>query len=402
MAKKTNRRSSISVIFVLMVLFISIIGTFTLTGCGGGSPSGSPDKGGDGFEYISLKDFNEDNYITAEMEDFMDNTEGWALKVYPGAPEDLVIPDLYEGLPVYIVTSGKTEGEKYIPRSVAFGKNVKAVYYFLNDVTPDIKELVIPENVEIIEDSFSQLDGTTVFLEGKPDIIVSFKYARSTRIVVSSADDLPRAVKSILTPVDYVNIFGIEVGTEDLLDYSDAADRDLILEKGAGHFREELDPDKEVAEMDALLYAGFLDGPVVTMDVCPEIDYSTYFDDESADAVKGAKPKYISVANMAGFHPEEIDLDGLDYAPKVYFIAEKMGGKLVRYTGEDDYLMVYRISVRDIETDELICWFEAIPGDAPDTKPAGSRTFKEGGRTYMTDENNKDTTAEYCIYTYFN
>ena len=138
---------------------------------------------------------------------------------------------------------------------------------------------------------------------------------------------------------------------------------------------------------------------------CPEIKPSEYTKLGRDALLKSTEAVYESVADNAWSNSRSGYPTGMKETPTVYFIAEKMGGIAVEYTGnvgdKTYYKMVYRISVRDIETDELLCWFEAETGDAPGKIESTTPLYKEGDRTYFQEGVSTDVTPWYVVKKYF-
>lgn len=199
--------------------------------------------------------------------------------------------------------------------------------------------------------------------------------------------------------------------TNQWTDFSDKVDGDELLARGQEHFQEELDSDLEIDSNDASEYAVYLDGPVVTMQNCPAIESSEYFDMDHDELIEEVTPIYISVEEIGDTYPLSYYTPKTN-APEIYFIVEKMGGRDAGFfnldTGEVDYIvyfMVIRISVRDIKTDELICWFEAEMGQSHDTLVLTNGMcddlFIDNNHRYLRSKGGNAITPLYCLYRFF-
>ena len=398
---------------LLFIIAVSVIMSVCMAGCSSYEPEG-------GLSYLKVSS-SMDLFmkpIDDDLEAFLDSAEGYVCIIEQNAPSDIVIPDEYDGLPVYVVTTRRyvKQDTSYIVKgtinSITFGKNVKYLNcVFMDGEGGNIRELVIPENVQEIRASFRQMRDATVYLEGAPYCNQAFEYPESVVIRTATADGMA-AVYDDMEELVYSTPYYDQrylVGTNEIFNREEGIDKDTLLERGQSHFCEELDQSKKIDPSSAASYVRFADGPVVTMDTCPSISSSLYLEQDRQSIIESSGPRYLDIAYTAARYAEDMYEYGDDSASGVYFIVEKTGGTGVSYfagTGatiatEADYLMGFRVSIRDIDTDELICWFETTEGYAPERKVSGTRTFEEGGRHYMRDENSKVITSSYVVHKYF-
>ena len=195
-------------------------------------------------------------------------------------------------------------------------------------------------------------------------------------------------------------------------DYSDKVDGEELLARGQEHFQEELDPDKRIDQDDAYQYAVYLDGPVITMENSPAIDYTEYYDMDHDKLLKESEPVYISVETVADTYPMSFYSPKTE-SPEIYFIVEKLGGKDAGYfdtttkeVNEIIYYIAFRISIRNIETDELICWFTSEMGYSPKTMTLDQYgmcdyLFLDNGQKYLRSKGGNKITSLYCLYRLF-
>jgi hypothetical protein len=335
------------------------------------------------------------------LKSILEDTEGYVCFVTAFTPADLVIPDTYNDLPVLAVTDA--DNQRIQLKSLTIGKNVRVLFGFLNSVDSTLHDIVIPANVTSIVSAFYYLKDATITFEGNPHMSFVFWYSKSIRLVVGDADMLTQLKESSLFHFeDKLSAEDAEIGTKEYFDYTAGLDTEALLERGVSHFQEKLDSGKEVTPEKAAGYASFLDGPVVHMSLCPAIYSKDYFTTDRDALLAECAPEYMDPRDAAERYPEDYYSPKTE-TPKVYFIIEKTGGEFAGYTSMI-YYMYFRISVRDIETDELICWFTARPGYAPKTLKVGgvdSGVFGENGRSYLRDESKQSTTSLYCLHRYF-
>ena len=220
------------------------------------------------------------------------------------------------------------------------------------------------------------LEGTPIvitdcFLNSSANIAVPSQYLMGDISVVYSegaGDPLPGSDM----PAD------VEIGTAALLEYSDYVDRNDIYERAYSHIYGDLDPEKEIDPSESKQYANLFDGPVLTVASVPTMTESSGIKDgySRASVLAAIKPVYHSIAEVGQNLITDYYSPNPGNIPSVYFVAEKYIGDLETYritiNGIETYntesynYMNYRISVWDIETDELICWFTYRSGYAPD------------------------------------
>lgn len=410
----------ISLIFLLCCL------PFVISGCSAGSNVKTDENG---LMYFKAEDYI-NTYVSSYLEKakkgpnkknaeknakaqegylsgILKDVEGYVCAVSTVSSPDLVIPDEFNGVPVVALTS--YEYELKAISSIKIGSNVKYIFDFRNfGHNTKLKEITIPKNVIYCAKSFSNLEDATVYLEGKPEMIgTSFSYSKSIRIVVndnaafkSIAAEKYTSYTANKVPIVYADCNNDDiVGTKKLFEYSDSFDGDKVLKAGTGHFQEKLDASKQIEPGQAKQIAKFLDGPVVSMKDCPPVSEEDYYYYNKEQLNAKAGQVYYNVAQVADSFPESY------YEPqgkrKVYFIVEKTGSVRANYSGADIYFMVYRVSVRDYETDNLLCWFRLSPGVAPQILNVDQGTFKDGERRYLYDEGKKIDSPVKVVYEYF-
>ncbi len=469
MKKRLNSKKRIKRIVAIPSIMLMISTLMLFAGCNGGTGNtgntseGKSDVKGiteNGLTYYTLLDyskigdlpFGRSNLVSVE-EDLKDRgiAEDYICVVEDDAPKDLVIPDEFNGGSVVILTSNpETAGDLRFD-SIQFGKNLIYIYRFaMFGECENVTELSFPAKVKSIQEAFhnckslSRLEFGEEFyyadvsfykceslkefeipagagnlessFQGLTDAKITFNkvpyrlmdcFAYSENLVVVLKDTEGMDEMNFSYPYDSVREipYDFVIGTEEVLAYSDLADEDAILQKGTGHFCETLDADKKIDPADAKKYAEIYDGPIVTVETCPEIKPSEYTKLGRDALLKSTEAVYESVADNAWSNSRSGYPTGMKEAPTVYFIAEKMGGIAVEYTGnvgdKTYYQMVYRISVRDIETDELLCWFEAETGDVPGKIESTTPLYKEGDRTYFQEGVSTDVTPWYVVKKYF-
>ena len=359
-----------------------------------------------GFLYVPVQEYlTNRNYSVLvtnyHLKDYIAGVDGYVCIVNSKAPAQLVIPDEHEGKPVVALTGA--ENTRIYLESVQIGRNVKCIFKFLYDNDSGLKEIVVPENVLTLDASFCYLSGATITLEGNPSMAFPFIYSKNLKLVVRDAEVLRQVRDSGLFDFEKMLTHDdVELGTKEYFEFSKAIDPAVILEKGVSHFQETLDPEKEIAPEQAGEYASFLDGPIVSMVKCPAIDADDYNTTTRSALLAEAEPEYLDVRQAAERYADDYYSPKTE-SPKVYFVVEKTGGKFAGYQALI-YYMHYRISVRDIETDELLCWFRAVPGYGPTTVKVGgvdSGVYGDNGRSYLRAEDGSQTTELYCVHRYF-
>ena len=408
-------------LFILLCCLPAVI-----SGCGAGVKAKTDENG---LMYFMVEDYikaNIDSYVKqaqkgpnkkdieknkkimeSKLRGILGSSEGYVCAVSTISSPDLVIPDEFNGVSVIALTSFEYELKEI--SSVKIGSNVKYIFDFRNfGHNSNIKEITIPKNVTYCGDSFSNLDGATVYLESNPDKVkTSFAYSKSVRLVVKDKDSFKTLVNDKYTaysankvPVVYAETDHDDiVGTKKLFEYSDAFDENKVMNAGTSHFQESLDESKKIDPGQAGSFARFLDGPVVSMKSCLPVSENEYYSYNKSEFSGKVKPVYYSVAHVADSFPESYyEPQG---KPKVYFIVEKTGGVRADYPGNDIYFMIYRVSVRDYETDQLICWFRTSPGVAPQILNVEQGTYKSGERRYLLDKEKKINSSVKVLHAYF-
>ena len=412
---------------IIIILAVVVICTFFANGCGNRNtknpasqtvtitatptftvtvqPTEEPEED-NGLSFVSVKEYMNDEKNDATVSNtgikqWLGNEEGYICIVKAYAPEDLVIPDEYEGQPVVGLTANSNL--KLRLESLSIGKNVKCIWSFLNGVDSTLKDIVIPENVTYIYGSFYYLQDATITLQGYPAISFAFAYSKSIKLVVKDEKMLSQLKENSLYHFeDKLSRDDVDLGTQEYFDYTAGLNSAEIFERGVSHFQEKLDAGKEVSPEAAGAYASLLDGPVVTMEKCPKIYAKDYFTTDRSALLAECEPRYVEPREVTEYLPE-VYYSPKNDAPQVYFIIEKMGGTFAGYQGTIYYIN-YRISVRNIETDELLCWFTIKPGYAPRTlqiNGINSGVFADNGRSYLKDEEGKAITYLYCLRKYF-
>ncbi|MBQ6230415.1 MAG: hypothetical protein IJJ74_04780 [Eubacterium sp.] len=390
-----RNRSYIILMLLLMTVFLG------LTGC-----SSNDEVQKDGMTFVKLKDYLNDKKTDSsrvkDLKKAYNDEDGYICIVGNNASIDIVVPDKIEGSPVIALTSKENISLK--PRSVQIGSNVKYIDHFNLDCS-SVKELTVPDNVTFIDSSFPRMKDAVVTIEGEPKISTSFYNSDEVTVYVGELDYLSKIAGNftyVTDEPDKLNKF--KVGTEELIKYSENVEPDALLARAQEHFGEELDPGKKISEDVAGGYADYLDGPVISVKECPAIDYPEYDNMNKQMILAETEAYYVSVTTVADMFPEDAYQPKID-KPQKYFIVEKIGGIKVDYIGADKdyYKMVFRVSVRNIETDELAFWFEATPGYAPSairSDDSGWSRITEGGRTYFGDYDGNRVTPEYVIHKY--
>lgn len=368
----------------------------------------------------------------------------YVCSVGPGVPSDLVIPDEYDGIPVALITSSYTDGDHPAFDSVTIGNNTVCIHSFLyNDecgnlteiVIPDsvkiiahsfnncsmltdltltgnitdidrsftncisLKELQIPDGIDSIKDSFTEMSDATVNISGSTNCIGAFDPSRSVTVIT----DHPGMIR--VSPYDMICF---EAVTPEMRDYSDQVDQAEIVRMARRHFCEDLDPSKEVLPKNAHRYANFLDGPFVTTLECPELNYHDYmamfsntlFSTYTNSIYSSVASTYTCCSNDSCYEPD------MTAAPEIYFVVERMQGSWESYSGNGSTYsfchMFYRISVWEIESDELVCWFTVETGAAPNTTTSvTSISFSEGEVSYLNESDHSRPTPVNVLVRYF-
>ena len=410
----------------VIVLVLAILGSIAVTGCTGRRTEG-------GLVFASVSSMSDKKNITDSLW-YDDVKSGYACIVTEDAPADLVIPDKYKGHPVKLLMSEFSGEDQVRFNSITIGNNVAVIYAFEtygSNCCENVKELVMPESIrhinnsfsncksleklvlpeglvriessffqmeslkeftvpvsaEYVRTSFSGMDGVTVHMPGNGQITQCFTDSGLVSVIINDESQLATAGKYFMWDVNSLREqSGLRIGTQELMDYSDMVDGEEVFEKGKSHFCETLDPSREIDPADAYKYAKYLEAPVVTVETCPNVTVDDYPSMDRAALFEEAGPVFMSIANMASYTTGSYRHPDMSSPPSVYIIAEKIKGKAVGYlvngVGTNYYHMAYRFSVRDIETDELICWFVTNEGSEPDRSPA---TFREGENTFLCD-----------------
>ena len=399
-----------------------------------------------GLTFMSIGDYASSiNHKKADLVEYciLDDADGYACRIEADAPADVVIPDEYDGKPVTLVAMTGVEGT-YPFTSVTFGKNVKAIYNCMavRQSFPQLTKIVLPdslksirhslnwlENVEItvpasiekIEYSFIGLKNVVVRLEkdiAEDDYMTlssedcfqpySDREIENVKIIVPNEAGAAVIAKRITdhTIIEYDRLKGIEIGTEEVLAYADQVDPDALCAQAKAFFGAELDESKKVSPDYADRHVSLPVGPIVVTSECCDEQFE-YSADSAAELV--------STAIMQMTYPDADMMKG-EAAPVVYCIAERTKGAShsygygVGYGLFSVYEMRYRISIRNITDDELICWYEVDTGYAPDSKSIRSTAtlddmkkslgYQMGENYYLYDKDKHIPRPEDCVCPY--
>lgn len=424
----------------VMLLSLIMLGIVFNTACSGNRSS-------NGMSFVRLGSFADEMHISYADTLSYEERNGYCCVVGPDVSSNLVIPDEYKGKPVYMVTSEIDNNAAIRFQSIDFGSNTKYIYRFLytDKCCEELSELVIPEGVVNIYSSLKNCNSLTKLVfpssanridssfegcrvnneieipsgigmvvysfEGTEDLTFNvegdtrfddcFRGSKNIDVIISNEEKMDIVGKYFWADFNEKEDFTIRLGTKEFLDYSDMADEADVMERAKSHFCETLDPDKEIDPADAVSFAQFLDGPVVSVKDCPDVFESDYLVQDPKVFLNSVEPVYISIGCMASYNAWSYYHPDTTKAPSVYFIAEKMVGDSEIYTdgavSKTFYHMKYRMSVRDMQSDELICWFVVSEGDAPRQSPSH---VTEGEREFLRN-GNSNPIPQYVVRKYF-
>lgn len=147
--------------------------------------------------------------------------------------------------------------------------------------------------------------------------------------------------------------------------------KEWIKENAAG---KKLDSSKEISISNATAYADVLNGPLVTNSRCTDCPYEEYGPEAGQDAELFVQ----NISSIQSVHPNTIYTDDKALkvsegkAPLVIGYCESMGYIPVEYIDTDGsgktetlYYEMMRVSLWNIETGELIAWYDHRDGEAP-------------------------------------
>lgn len=188
-------------------------------------------------------------------------------------------------------------------------------------------------------------------------------------------------------PEDYEQSATVTVAhvTDTLFSYCDSYSLEDIFEQGKNHILEEFPADKEITSEQAVKYSDVINGPLVYTGHNPDCVYTEYIE----NCVGQSDAKYHDWSPGAGIidvslfeclfpstvYSEEKAKSVMNGdVPFVYCLAEIAGYHEDVYTyknsiGVDSlpcYHLMYRISIWNYETGELLAWYYYKSGYAPD------------------------------------
>lgn len=147
--------------------------------------------------------------------------------------------------------------------------------------------------------------------------------------------------------------------------------KEWIKENAAG---KKLDSSKEISISNATAYADVLNGPLVTNSRCTDCPYEEYGPEAGQDAELFVQ----NISSIQSVHPNTIYTDDKALkvsegkAPLVIGYCESMGYIPVEYIDTDGsgktetlYYEMMRVTLWNIETGELIAWYDHRDGEAP-------------------------------------
>ncbi len=153
--------------------------------------------------------------------------------------------------------------------------------------------------------------------------------------------------------------------------YSEKELKEWVLENVAG---QTLDNSKQIKIGDAARYADILNGPLVTNSSCTICPYEEY----GPAAAKDSEYYVDTIKELKKNYPNTVYTDAKALkvangeAPLVIGVAESMGYIPVEYIDKEDaghvenlYYEMMRVSLWNLETGELIAWYQHRDGEAP-------------------------------------
>ena len=383
----------ISVFCAVIVVFCGML----FSGCGNKKETEN------GLTFISISDYQEKYGKTATDKWETDKTNGYVCRITADAPTDVVIPDEYKEKPVIAAEMDDDKTTRKV-ESITFGKNIKVVQNVVtkNTACPGLKsitfpdalttildsfngikdmELTIPASVKRVSYSFEDTENVTVTFEKESSIDLMtgcFTDSKNLKVIVQD-ENRAKEILNQSIPIAKTAKPGaaamqkIDIGTEKIIAYSDKVDARKICDQAEDYFGAALDESKKIQSDEAGKFADLFDGPIFVTKVSAEKQNNEAY----------LPSQYISVADMSTVYPNRYRVIMKDRnEPKVYCIAERIKGKSVDYQSGNAYdakktiyHMEYRISLRNLEDGELLCWFEMETGYEPE---GGVYTYRQG------------------------
>ena len=369
------RRPSVvmSVVTSIVILVISTCCVFT------GCESRAIVSG----DYPGISFYPSDSSEVRELPYFKDherNTEEYVCVISElQSSGEIRIPSTINDKKVIGVTGGSIEGWRLtIEEGIIFVENCCNDCVSLNTVE-------IPSTVKRIYNSFkncSRLENVSI--TGNIDYVrYAFEGSGSNVDIGCILLLFPGAG----LPEDYEQSATVTVAhvTDTLFSYCDSYSLDDVFEQGKNHILEEFPADKEITSEQAVNYKDMINGPLIYTDHNPDCVYTEYIE----NCVGQPEAKYYDWEPRAGI----IDVSQFEYffpgtvysenkaksvmngdAPLVYCLAEIAGHHEDVYTyknsnGVDSmpcYHLMYRISIWNYETGDLLAWYYYKSGYAPD------------------------------------
>lgn len=385
-------RNRLLILFCVVALVLSCL---YLTGC-------YHEETVDGLTYVDAKEYFKKVGWSNQYEDYLGDADGYACRIETDAPADVKVPDDYNGKPVVFVTMD-TQNENTALRSITVGKNVLAICNIISlGSSPNLEQITMTGSIRKITPYPWQYSDFVLRIEGEiKDTAAFFEKAfeeplyrmNNLRIVVDRQEYAESIKNNMMQRMEQdhwryqyyqsleedekdqkYTLFELpEVGTPETFAYSDKVDKDALCAAARQCFGKELDESKKISEKEAASYRDQMDGPLVM---------SKEISEKQFEYISEADPEYVSIAYMSLFMDDYIKTDR---EPDVYCVVERALGPSnsygfsKTYSGspadyvETYYHTQYRISLRKIEDNELICWFETTTGSAPDKTKMGSR-----------------------------
>ena len=343
---------------------------------------------------------------------------------------ELTVPASYQGRTVVAAVGGSNEiTDLKLEEGIRFLENmdlrslksveIPSSVTFMSrafDFCRDLEEVVIPGDVGRIEQySFWKCESLkSVDFTGRIGTVQdSFQECPSLCEVVFH-DDLEEilgasfaecpALKTIELPADtavsddaFMGPFEYDpaYSTEEVLSYAGGFDTEPLLAFARSVLGTEFSPEKKIYRNNAADFADRLNGPFVAADRCPDCHYLEY----SVNTLpQNAEVHAIGVNEIDFYYrgtvytEEKAEAVSEGRAPLCWCLYEYTG-----YADGPDYtlgsdvtdFLAYRVSLWDMESGDLIAWYNGTAGDAPFSYTVGkdvinfSLSVGDGGTKYF-------------------
>ena len=193
--------------------------------------------------------------------------------------------------------------------------------------------------------------------------------------------------------------------SQTVLDYDQRYDAEAVRQAALSVLGSELDPQKEIQQEKAKKLAELLNGPILVTEKCPDCSYFDYSPemlpgDLSLQLIPVSEIEYVFSGTV---YTEE---KAAGNAPLVFCLYEYIGyskGPAYVIGNNIAYYLWYRVSLWDMEQENLLAWYTVRTGYAPGSYKLGEDKISyelptgDGTKYFFLKEDGKQPIPLHCV-----